>query len=95
MGSQRDGLAPLAWAWASLGLQDEEPVGAVPVVAAVPVPEIVPVLEAVAVVVRLAVVAVVAAVALVPLGHEEAGQQVPAVAAVVELLVGQRRVLSS
>lgn len=86
MGSQRDGLAPLAWAWASLGLQDEVPVGAVPVVAAVPVP------EAEAVVVRLAVVA--AAVALAQLGREEAGQQVPAVAA-EELLVGQRRVLSS
>ena len=85
MGSQRDGLAPLAWAWASLGLQDEVPVGVVPVVAAVP--------EAEAVVVRLAVVA--AAVALAQLGREEAGQQVPAVAAVVERLVGQRRVLSS
>ena len=93
MGSQRDGLAPLAWAWAPLVQQDEVPVGAVPVVAVVPVPEIVPVLEAVAVVVRLAALA--AAVALAPLGREEAGQQVPAVADAGERLVGQQRVLSS
>ena len=39
MGLPRDGLEPLAWAWASLGWQDEEPVEAVLVEAVVPVPE--------------------------------------------------------
>ena len=67
MGLPRDGLEPLAWAWAPLGRQDEEPVEAVLVAAVVPVPG--------AVVARLAAV-----VALAPLGREEAGQQVPSVA---------------
>ena len=51
-----------------------------PVEAAVPVP---------------GVVAPGAVVAPVPLGREEAGQQVPAVADAGERLVGQQRVLSS
>ena len=66
MERQRDGLEPLFQA-RELQQQDEAPV-----VAAVPVS----VPEVVAVVARLA-----AAVALAQLGREEAGQQVPAVAA--------------
>lgn len=81
MGLPRDGLEPLAWAWAPLVRQDEEPVGA-----AVPVPGVV---APGAVVARLA-----AAVAPVPLGREEAGQRVPAVVAAWALLVARQRVLS-
>lgn len=79
MERQRDGLEPLSQAW-ELQQQDEAPV-----VAAVPVS----VPEAVVVVARLA-----AAVALAPLGREEAGQQVPAVAAGERIEV-QQWVLSS
>lgn len=81
MGLPRDGLEPLAEAWAPLGRQDEAPVEA-----AVPVPGVV---APGAVVARLA-----AAVAPVPLGCEEAGQRVPAVVAAWALLVAQQRVLS-
>lgn len=83
MGLPRDGLEPLVEAWEpQLWLRDEAPVEA-----AVPVPEVV---APGAVVARLAAV-----VALAPLGREEAGQQVPAVADAGERLVGQQRVLSS
>lgn len=81
MERQRDGLEPLSQAW-ELQQQDEAPVvAAVPVSVPVSVPE--------AVVARLA-----AAVGLAQLGREEAGQQVPAVAAGERIEV-QQWVLSS
>ena len=83
MGLPRDGLEPLVEAWEPRLWQRDE----APVEAAVPVPEVV---APGAVVARLAAV-----VALAPLGREEAGQQVPAVADAGERLVGQQRVLSS
>ena len=79
MERQRDGLEPLSRTWELLRQPDEAPV-----VAAVPVS----VPEVVAVVARL-----VAAVALAQLGREEAGQQVPAVAAGERLV--EQLVLSS
>ena len=83
MNPQGDGLEPLVEAWEPQLWQRDE----APVEAAVPVPGVV---APGAVVARLA-----AAVAPVPLGREEAGQRVPAVADAGERLVAQQRVLSS